>query len=173
MASDMDANDVMSVLTEYQSRLVPIIQRHGGTIDKFMGDGIMATFGAVQESETASADSLRAVDAIFEEVDSWSTPGASEKLAGLKVNAAVATGPVAFGAVGDEKRLEYTVIGDAVNLSAKLEKHNKELGCRAVTTSKTYDLAVAQGYASAGDVASSGGSVQGTEGKQELVILHS
>ena len=173
MASDMDANDVMSVLTEYQSRLVPIIQRHGGTIDKFMGDGIMATFGAVQESETASADSIRAVDAIFEEVDSWSTPGASEKLAGLKVNAAVATGPVAFGAVGDEKRLEYTVIGDAVNLSAKLEKHNKELGCRAVTTSKTYDLAVAQGYASAGDVASSGGSVQGTEGKQELVILHS
>ena len=65
MAADMDAGDVMSLLTMYQSRLVPIIQQHGGTIDKFMGDGIMATFGAANENDMASADALRAVDAIF------------------------------------------------------------------------------------------------------------
>ncbi len=171
MASDMDAGEVMSVLTEYQSRLVPIIQNHEGTIDKFMGDGIMATFGAVRETETASADSLRAVDAIFVEVDSWAADADQKALAGLVVNAAVATGPVAFGAVGDETRLEYTVIGDAVNLSAKLEKHNKELGCRAVTTKHTHDLAVAQGYNNP-NAASTDGTVHGTEGMQELVILH-
>ncbi len=172
MASAMDAGEVMSILTEYQSRLVPIIQEHGGTIDKFMGDGIMATFGAVRETGTASADSLRAVDAMFEEVDSWAATGEPQVLAGVKVNAAVATGPVTFGAVGDDKRLEYTVIGDAVNLSAKLEKHNKELGCRAVTTQSTHQLALEQGYSGGADASAADGTVQGTNGMQELVILH-
>lgn len=172
MASEMDAGEVMSLLTMYQSRLVPLIQQHGGTIDKFMGDGIMATFGAANENETASADALKAVDAIFEEVDRWAGEGQPEELAGLKINAAVATGPVSFGAVGDEHRLEYTVIGDAVNLSAKLEKHNKQLGCRAVTTRETYDQAQAQGYLADENLEFIGGAVHGTDGTLDLVILH-
>ena len=172
MATDMDAGEVMSLLTEYQSRVVPIIQNHGGTIDKFMGDGIMATFGATDESDTASADALRAIDAIVAEVDTWSALDTDNHLNGLKVNAAVATGPVAFGAVGDDKRLEYTVIGDAVNLSAKLEKHNKELGCRAVTTGGTFDAAVAEGYAPMATAERSDSEVHGTDGKQQLVVLH-
>ena len=80
MASEMDAGEVMTLLTMYQSRLVPLIQQHGGTIDKFMGDGIMATFGAANENETASADALKAVDAIFEEVDQWAGEGQPEQL---------------------------------------------------------------------------------------------
>lgn len=171
MAADMDAGDVMSVLTAYQGRLVPVIQAHGGTIDKFMGDGIMATFGAVSESETASADAVRAVDAIFREVDGWDGEDVPEALRGLRINAAVATGPVAFGAVGDDKRLEYTVIGDAVNLSAKLEKHNKDLGCRAIATKYTYDTAVEEGYAPETERNTVTGRVAGTEGTQALVIL--
>jgi len=151
---------------------VPIIQNHGGTIDKFMGDGIMATFGATAESETASADALRAMDEIMAEVDSWAELDADHRLHGLKVNAAVATGPVAFGAVGDDKRLEYTVIGDAVNLSAKLEKHNKELGCRAVTTGTTFDAAVEEGYEPSATAERSDSAVHGTDGTQQLVVLH-
>ena len=172
MATDMDAGTVMSLLTEYQSRIVPIVQSHGGTIDKFMGDGIMATFGATDDSDTASADALRAMDAIMAEVDGWAGLGPDDRLAGLAINAAVATGPVAFGAVGDDKRLEYTVIGDAVNMSAKLEKHNKELGCRAVTTASAFDAAVAQGYAPAPAAERTDSDVHGTEGRQQLVILH-
>ena len=172
MATNMDAGEVMSLLTEYQSRVVPIIQNHGGTIDKFMGDGIMATFGATADSDTASADALRAMDAIMAEVDSWAELDADSRLRGLEVNAAVATGPVAFGAVGDDKRLEYTVIGDAVNLSAKLEKHNKELRCRAVTTGATFDTAVEEGYEPAATAERSDSAVHGTDGTQQLVVLH-
>lgn len=59
---------------------------------------------------------------------------------------AVTAGPVIFGAVGDGDRLEVTVIGAAVNLSAKLEKHNKELGTRALSGEHCYRAAVEQGY---------------------------
>jgi adenylate cyclase len=65
------------------------------------------------------------------------------------VGGGLATGPVLFGIIGDGQRLEYTVIGDAVNLAAKLEKHNKAEHTRALTTRAAYEVACAQGYAGA------------------------
>lgn len=75
--------------------------------------------------------------------------GAEQSAAGhppLAINGALASGRIVAGAVGDASRLEYTVIGDPVNLSAKLEKHNKLQGCRALALKETYDAALAQGY---------------------------
>jgi adenylate cyclase len=146
LAADMPADDLIALLHDYQSRLVPIIQRHGGTIDKFLGDGIMATFGAVQPSDRYAADALAAIDAVMAAVDAWTAERASRGLPALRVGAAVATGRIVFGAVGDETRLEYTVIGDAVNLSAKLEKHTKAEGVRALASIDAYKLALAQGH---------------------------
>lgn len=119
-------------------------------VDKFLGDGVMATFGAVRPSQTASADALRALDAILADGDAWtgSLPAPFER-SGLAVNAAVAAGPVVFTTLGSQDRLEYTVIGDAVNLAAKLEKHNKVAGTRGLASAATYARAVAQGYAAA------------------------
>ena len=138
--------ELMATLAGYQARLVPIIQSHGGTIDKFLGDGIMATFGASVTTDTYAADALRAVDGIMAAADEWGAERAAAGKPVLSVGAAVASGRITFGAVGDETRLEYTVIGDAVNLAAKLEKHNKAEGVRAMTTVAAFELAVAQGY---------------------------
>lgn len=146
-AATIPANDVMRLLAGYQSHMVPVIQANGGTIDKFLGDGIMATFGATEPSETQAADALRAAAAVFEAANAWNAFRASAGYSKpLTVNAAVAFGPVVYGAVGDETRLEYTVIGDAVNLAAKLEKHNKDLGVVGLTTAEALTQALDQGY---------------------------
>ncbi len=171
LVADMDANNVMGMLADYQKRLVPIIQAHGGTIDKFLGDGIMATFGVVSQSDTFAADSLRAMDQVIAESKQWQTTKSLPRLKPLVVNAAIASGSVAFGAVGDERRLEYTVIGDPVNLSAKLEKHNKGLGSCALTTRETYDLAVAQGYVPGRELETVTCTLHGVKGEKTLVIM--
>ena len=163
---------VMHLLAEYQRRMVPVIQRHGGSIDKFLGDGIMATFGAVRPSTVCAADALRALEAAMDEAAAWQAACAEAGEYCPAVNGAVATGPILFGAVGDATRLEYTVIGEAVNLSAKLEKHNKEMGVRALTDRASFERALAQGYVPAGDKRSANGvRVAGLDAPIDLVII--
>ncbi len=146
LAGKESPEEVMRILGEYQSRMIPIIQRHGGSIDKFLGDGIMASFGAARPSETYAADGLAALADCLDEARRWEESCAAAGQPCPVVNGALATGSVLFGAVGDETRLEITVIGDAVNLSAKLEKANKDVGSRGVTTGETYELALSQGF---------------------------
>ncbi|MFQ5775760.1 MAG: adenylate/guanylate cyclase domain-containing protein [Kiloniellaceae bacterium] len=145
-AATQTPDEVMRLLAEYQHLVVPIVQAHVGSIDKFLGDGIMATFGAAAPSPTYAADAMRAVEQAIVEAKRWQEANQAAGRPAPAVNAAVATGRIVFGAVGDETRLEYTVIGDAVNLSAKLEQHNKRLNTRALCDGATYDLALAQGY---------------------------
>lgn len=146
-AAALPADTVIRLLADYQARMVPVIRRHGGTVDKFLGDGIMATFGASRTSTSYAADALRAVDELVETAEAWAAEQAANAAhEPLAVHAAATTGRVIFGAVGDSARLEYTVIGGAVNLAAKLEKHNKDEGVRALTTAEAFETALAQGY---------------------------
>ncbi len=151
-AKTRNPDEVMGLLAEYQHRMVQVIQDHGGSIDKFLGDGIMATFGVTEASENHAADALRALERALALGAEWTAAKRAEGLPCPEVNGAVATGQVMFGAVGDATRLEYTVIGDAVNLSAKLEQHNKVLRSRALTDAATFDLARAQGFAPQAEV---------------------
>ncbi|CAB1058090.1 Adenylate cyclase (EC [Olavius sp. associated proteobacterium Delta 1] len=146
LASVIQPDDLICLLADYQAKMVPIIQSHGGTIDKFLGDGIMATFGAAVISETFAADALNAVDAVMTAADNWSADLQADKKPLLKIGAAVTTGQVIFGAVGDASRMEYTVIGDAVNMAAKLEKHTKSEGVHTLCTASAYETARKQGY---------------------------
>jgi adenylate cyclase len=174
LAGRMSAPDLMALLGDYQAHIVPTIQDAGGNIDKFMGDGIMATFGATRPSRTAAADALRAVDAVCDSARAWARERAAKGLERIDIGASVAAGPLLFGAVGDETRLEYTVIGEPVNVAAKLEKQNKEEGTIAITNLATYELGKAQGYVPrAGHEVRHDRSLEGVEEPQDLVVLKS
>lgn len=145
-AHDMAPADLITLLGAYHQLVIPIVRRNGGVIDKFLGDGVLASFGAVAPSATYAADALRATEEVLEEAKSWRAARTADGKPAPAIGAAVASGPVLFGAIGYGDRLEFTVIGDAVNLAAKLEKHNKVEAVEALTAGSTYALAKAQGF---------------------------
>jgi adenylate cyclase len=169
-AMRLTPTELIALLGEYQRLAVPIIKRHGGSIDKFMGDGILASFGAITPDAHYAAHALRAVDAIVVAVDEWRSSRLQREAIAPDVGGGLATGSVVFGIIGDRTRLEYTVIGDAVNLAAKLEKHNKVEKTRAVTTRVAYELALSQGYAG-GKVLRAARAVAGVAAPLDLAVL--
>jgi len=172
LSDHLDAGGLVQLLSEYQSRIVPIVQDNGGVIDKFLGDGVMATFGAVEPNKTYAADALRAIEAAVAAIETWNRKLVAAGKPALDVNAAAASGDLIFAAVGDENRLEYTVIGDTVNLAAKLEKHTKREGACAVVTTDVYDLALEQGFTPKMDGERRiGRAVEGVAGHVDLVAL--
>lgn len=172
LATEIPPDDLIALLTEYQSLVIPAVQAHGGSIDKFLGDGVMATFGATRVNATAAADALRAADALVLAASAWRDRRRAAGLAAPKVGLAVASGAVVFGAVGDDSRLEYTVIGPAVNLSAKLEKHTKVEAVRAITDATTYAAACRQGYRPVGPIEHRPSRrVGGLDRELDLVVL--
>jgi adenylate cyclase len=171
-AAGLPPDVVMKVLGIYQNAAVAEIERHGGQIDKFMGDGILATFGAVQESKSHAADALRAAVGVVEAVQAIEPDIRAAGWMGLfRPGVAVASGVVTVGVVGARNRLEFTVIGTPVNLAAKLEDANKIEGTKILTDVQTYDLAVIQGYGGPAPEHRSGRHIQGFSGPLDLVVL--
>ncbi|MET1414673.1 adenylate/guanylate cyclase domain-containing protein [Roseibium sp. HPY-6] len=149
-SATLDPETVLAVLAEYQNLVVEVINKEGGSVDKFLGDGILATFGAVYPSETYAADALRAAEKLVacvaaeqERFTSAGWPGQ------LRIGTAAAAGTVTVGVIGSKTRLEFTVIGDAVNRAAKLEDANKAQNSSSLTDQPTWELALRQGYQAA------------------------
>lgn len=145
-AMQMPGTVVMSVLTEYTYLMAGIIEKHCGTIDKFMGDGIMATFGISTRPEVYAADALRCLQECAAAAAEWRETRLRDGKQPLDAFFAVTSGPVVFGAVGGRLRIDITVVGDAVNLAAKLEKHARVENVMAVTTAQCLATAREQGY---------------------------
>lgn len=171
LAATLAPADVMALLSEYQARFIPIIHDNGGAIDKFLGDGIMATFGASEDDATAPARALTALEAIADEAQRWSDERRAAGDEPLEVNAAAAAGPAICGAIGHGSRREYTVIGAAVNLAAKLEKANKMLRSRALTDTATLALAKSAGYRPSKKFSEKSSGIEGVDGAVDLVII--
>ena len=146
LSANLTPDEQIALVIEYERRMVPIIRRNNGVINRFEGDGIQASFGSVVESRTFAADALRAVDGLIAEAASWSAERVARSLQPLDIGAAVTTGPIIFGIIGDEDRLEYTILGDCVNEVAKLEKQNKVEKVKALASLAEYEKAIEQGY---------------------------
>lgn len=172
MAATMEAPDVMRALSRYQSRVVPIVQACGGVIDKFMGDGIMATFSFDGDRAAGSLRAIEAAERILRDSEKWAAEEpALEAISHTGIGLGIASGPVAFGAVGQENRLEITVIGSAVNYSAKLEKHNKVLGSRLCASAASWREAMDKGYNGSLLAEFTTQQLEGVAEAQEIAVL--
>ena len=146
LAARWPARDVMQLLVDYQRRMSDVIGRNGGAIDKFLGDGILATFGCARPSKTPAADALRTLLALLREAEEFSQAMSRAKGERLELGFAITGGDVLCGTVGERSRLEFTVIGDTVNLAAKLEKANKTLGTAALADGAVVAAAEREGF---------------------------
>ncbi len=172
-AQNLPPDDLICLIVDYQSRMVPIIRKYNGVVDRFEGDGIIASFGSVRESSTYAADVLNAVSELIEAADAWAAERRSEGEEPINVGIAVTTGPIIFGIIGDEQRLEYTILGDCVNVSAKIEKHTKVENVRALASAEVIERAIEQGHDLAAEPyrALPACTVDGVDHTMDLVVL--
>ncbi|HEX7739573.1 MAG TPA: adenylate/guanylate cyclase domain-containing protein [Marmoricola sp.] len=128
-AEQATAPQVIATLNEMFSAIVPIVERHGGHIDKFMGDGLLAVFGAPDPLPDHADRAVAAACEIVTAVRLGDT--------GLTVGAGVNTGPVVAGPIGGAGRLNFSVIGDVVNVAARVESATRETGDDVLLTDAT------------------------------------
>jgi adenylate cyclase len=132
ISETMEPRALLDFLNEYFSGMVESVLSHGGVVDKFMGDAIMAVFGApVPQPE----DALHAVQAALEmrtRLEQINRDFAARGLPEIKTGIGLHSGQVVAGNMGHVERMEYTVIGDTVNLASRLEGMTKELGCDVI-----------------------------------------
>jgi adenylate cyclase len=147
LAATLEPAALITLLGEYQRVAVPIIQRHHGSITTYLGDGIMVTFGATRANETYAADALQCAEAMLDALGAWEEERRGRQAPAPGVGLGIEVGPVICGAIGEEGRLEYAVIGDPVNRAAKIQNHTKVEGVRALSTVSAREKAIAQGYA--------------------------
>ncbi|MVA96414.1 adenylate/guanylate cyclase domain-containing protein [Nitratireductor sp. CAU 1489] len=172
IAERCDPDTVMRILAAYQGRVLPLVHAEGGVIDKFIGDGILAGFGLGRISETLAADALRAAEAILRDARSWLLEPDFAGCGGpLEIGIGVASGPVSWGTVGRDERLEMTVIGSPVNLAAKLEKLNKHLGSVCIVEAASWRLGIEQGYDGRFSAAPRRVAVEGMDNEVDVMVL--
>ncbi|MBL8020668.1 MAG: adenylate/guanylate cyclase domain-containing protein [Leptospirales bacterium] len=142
ISESMQPSDVVLMLNDYLSAMTDVIFSHTGTIDKFIGDAIMTVYGAPR---SAPDDAARAVHTALDMLDAAKEVNARHPALPqpLKIGIGIHTGEVIVGNIGSEKRLDYTVIGDNVNLASRIEGLTKYFGCSVLVSDATVAALIA------------------------------
>jgi len=126
IAEALGPKESVSLLNEYFTEMVDVIFQHGGILDKYIGDGIMALFGAPLVGPNDADNALSVADGMMQRLTELNLRRAAAGQAPLVIGVGLSTGPTVIGNIGSVRRMEYTVIGDSVNLAARLEGASKQ-----------------------------------------------
>ncbi|MEP3048483.1 MAG: adenylate/guanylate cyclase domain-containing protein [Roseibium sp.] len=124
MASHLSAEETAAYLNGYFETVSTAIAEQNGTIDKFLGDGVMAFWGAPSDQPDHAAKAISAAKALADHVQ-------SDKSGNMRIRIGIHTGKVVVGDIGSAARMNYTVIGDAVNVAARLQEYGKQVDADA------------------------------------------
>jgi adenylate cyclase len=145
LSESMTPDEVVRMLNEYMTEMVNIIYKHSGVVDKYVGDAIMALWGV---PNSGPQDAINAVRAALDMRKAMRTLNQKRKSRGqpeINIGMGIHSGEVLAGNIGSDQRLEYTVIGDTVNQSSRIESANKDFGSDLLISDSTYALVKSKG----------------------------
>jgi adenylate cyclase len=140
ISDTMGPAELMELTNRYFKVIVDVIDEMGGYVDKFIGDSVMALFGAPAGVPNAQACALQSALLIQQRVQKLKASGAGKDLAGFDVKVGISSGRAIVGNVGAPRRLSYTALGATVNLAARLEKVCTAFGCSIVVDAATMSV---------------------------------
>jgi adenylate cyclase len=118
---------VIALLRAMHARLEAAVFEHQGTLDKYLGDGVMATFGTPEVGADDAGNALAAARAMLTSIDVWNRARAAEGEPAIRLSIGIHYGEVVLGDVGSARRLEFAVVGDVVNVASRLEELTRQL----------------------------------------------
>ncbi|MBI3396039.1 MAG: hypothetical protein HY042_09400, partial [Spirochaetia bacterium] len=131
LSESMSADENFRFINAYLKRVAPVIDRHGGFIDKFIGDAVMAIFPESPD------DALRASLEMMKELSAYNEQRTEKGLTAIRIGIGIHSGPVVLGTVGTEGRMDTTIIGDTVNTASRIEGQTKVLGAPILLSEAT------------------------------------
>ncbi|TGK82365.1 HAMP domain-containing protein [Leptospira noumeaensis] len=138
ISEKLQPEEVVEFLNQYMTEMVKCVQDTGGTVDKFIGDAIMATWGALRDSKQHAKSSVEAALRMREVLIEFNKGRGTVKKPIIQIGCGINTGYVIAGQIGSSDKMEYTVIGDSVNLASRVESLNKETNTDILITESTY-----------------------------------
>jgi adenylate cyclase len=135
----LQPEQVDEMLREYLTLMTEVVFRHGGTIDKYMGDGIMALYNAPYEDPEHALNAIRTALEFQERVIPFSARWQAKLGATIRCGVGINSGEAVVGSLGSRQRNEYTAVGDTVNLAARLESVTKDYGVPIIISEYTYE----------------------------------
>ncbi|WP_194847404.1 adenylate/guanylate cyclase domain-containing protein [Candidatus Neptunochlamydia vexilliferae] len=139
MAEELPPEEVLKMLNEYFEEMIEVVFSYGGTLDKFIGDGMMVEFGAPMDDKLQELHAVLAAIQMQLRLEELSANWEKEGRRSLEMGIGIHTGLAVLGNIGSEKRMEYTAIGDAVNVASRLERYTKKADKSIIVSKSVYD----------------------------------